>query len=152
VTIAVFMLLLLPRIIDYSRFHDVSPQDIAVEVAKNHIKMKPLEIETSAMSDIERYFTQLDFYPIRSRQFNASAFQMLGGRYCSIQGITAAQLRYHDPQGRYVTLYETYYDSARFPPLPDVDKGGTPLKLYESGLEIMLWVEKGLLLVSAAPY
>jgi hypothetical protein len=113
--------------------------------------MKPLEIETSAMSDIERYFTQLDFFPISSRQFSFSPDQMLGGRYCSIQGITAAQLRYHDSQGRYVTLYETRYDSARFPPLPDVEKGEVPLKLYVSGLKITLWIEKGLLLVSAMP-
>lgn len=149
VLVASIVLLVLPRYFGVGLFQPATPRDIAEEVAKNHLKMKPLEIETQSMAGIERYFTALDFSPINSRQFALSRGQLLGGRYCSIQGVTAAQLRYRDEQGRKITLYETPYDPKRLPALPHVEKGEAPLMLYVSGLEISLWVEKDLLLVSA---
>lgn len=149
--VAMVVLSLLPRYFGMWPHHSVSPRDIAEEVAMNHIKMKPLEIETQSMARIERYFTELDFSPINSRQFSLGQDRLLGGRYCSIQGITAAQLRYGDSEGRKITLYETPYDPDRLPPLPHIEKGEMPITVYISGLEIALWVEKGLLMASAAP-
>lgn len=149
--VAMVMLSLLPRYFGVWPHQPVTPRDIAEEVAMNHIKMKPLEIETQSMARIERYLAELDFSPINSRQFSLGQDQLLGGRYCSIQGITAAQLRYADNEGRKITLYETPYYPDRLPPLPHIEKGENPIMIYVSGLEITLWVEKGLLMASVAP-
>ncbi|MFT4799487.1 MAG: hypothetical protein ACI9B8_002041 [Sulfitobacter sp.] len=70
------------------------PQLIAAEVAKNHINMKPLEVQTGKLNELKDYFTELDFSPVQSSHFSAG--QLIGARYCSVQGVTAAQLRY-DP-------------------------------------------------------
>ncbi len=125
------------------------PEKIAREVARNHLKMKPMELESSSMTEVGHFFTRLDFNPITSQVFPIGEDRLLGGRYCSIQGITAAQLRYRDAQGQPVTLYETAYDPQQFSTLPDVDKGGQPLVLYAKGLKMAIWVEKDVLFVSA---
>lgn len=120
---------------------------IAEEVAKNHIKMKPLEVKSSALVDLQRYFDLLDFSPIRS----GIAFTdklLLGGRYCSIQGVTAAQLRYQTDESK-STLYEVVYDGAVFGKLPNIDHGEVPIEHYSRGVAVKIWVEKGLLLVLA---
>ena len=123
-------------------------QQIAVEVAKNHIKMKPLEIESQSMRDIQNYFTQLDFSPVKSVHFDQISNIMLGARYCSIQGITAAQLRFVDADGQRKTVYETLYDKQVFDKLPDLQKGEKPLQVFVKGLKVQIWVEKGLLMAS----
>ncbi len=143
---ALFAVLALPRIWN----QDINlPESIAQEVARNHLKMKPLELKSSSMAEIAHFFAQLDFNPINSQVFPLGEKRLLGGRYCSIQGITAAQLRYLDAQGQLVTLYETAYDPQAFSPLPLTDKGEKPLVLYAKGLKMTIWVEKDLLFVSA---
>jgi len=124
-------------------------EQIAHEVAKNHINLKPLEVKTSSMDVIQSYFTQLDFMPITSDYFGQFSNTMLGGRYCSIKGVTAAQLRYTNQSGDKVTLYETQYDAGIFSELPKLEQGEPPLELYAKGVKINIWVEKDLLMVSA---
>ena len=149
VAVALFAVLALPRI----WIQNISlPERIAQEVARNHLKMKPLELESSSMAEIAHYFAQLDFNPIHSQVFPLGEDRLLGGRYCSIQGITAAQLRYLDEQAQRVTLYETAYDPRVFSALPDIDKGEKPLVLYAKGLKMTIWVEKDLLFVSGAEW
>lgn len=125
------------------------PERIAAEVAKNHLKMRPLELKTESMSDVQHYFTALDFMPTESALFTSTDRQLLGGRYCSIQGITAAQLRYQNAENELVTLYETQYDPKTFKDLPDIDKGEQPLMVYSRGLQVKIWVEKDVLMVEA---
>ena len=43
---------------------------IANEVTHNHFKLKPLEIQSSILSDVSNYFTKLDFKPISSKSLN----------------------------------------------------------------------------------
>ena len=80
----------------------------------------PLEIETSSIQDIRDYFTQLDFLPIESGIVQKNTKELLGGRYCSIQGVTATQLRLKDKSsGQVQTLYQTVYKPDVFSGLPD---------------------------------
>ncbi|MCK5726235.1 MAG: hypothetical protein KAH22_05380 [Thiotrichaceae bacterium] len=124
-------------------------QKIANEVAANHLKMKPMEVQATDIVDVQRYFTQLDFLPQESQQTTSIAPQhLIGGRYCSIQGETAAQLRYKDKKGGYVTLFETHYSPELFKQLPDIDHGEKPIVTYARGIKVTLWVEHGLLMVS----
>jgi len=132
-----------------------SPQsiemDIAKEVVKNHIKMKPLEIESNDIKALRNYFTELDFSLVQTQRYAGS--DMLGARYCSIQGVTAAQLRYQSPASAssdVISIYEVEYDPVLFGDIPDIDKGLVPKEITMNGLSVKLWVEKGLLMVSVA--
>jgi len=60
---------------------------IAMEVAPNHIKLKPLDVETDSMERIRRYFTDLEFVRVESQLLASSNLELLGGRYCSVQSV-----------------------------------------------------------------
>ncbi len=121
------------------------PYRIAQEVAEDHVKMKPLDMETARIDELKRYFTQLDFALIQSAGIEDET--LLGGRYCSIFGVTAAQLRYLDfNRDNKVTLYQVEYDVKTFGELPNVGEGKPPIEVLIKGLSVTIWVEKGLLL------
>lgn len=122
---------------------------IADEVAMNHINMKPLEIDSQRIEPIREYFTELDFSVVKSGLFSKQNYQMLGGRYCSIQGVSAAQIRYQTDSGNKVTLYEVGYDAELYGELPHFESGESALEVYVKGIRVLLWVEKGLLMAEA---
>lgn len=117
---------------------------IAEEVAVQHLKRRPLEVRGATIAAVEDYFDELGFRLIDSLRA-ASGAELLGGRYCSVQGVTAAQLRRRDAAGRTQSLFQAPYDAARFGPLPDVGAGDAPRTLQVRGLSVDLWVERGLL-------
>lgn len=129
---------------DYSRH-------IALEVIDNHLKLKPLDVAAGSMDEVRDFFTQLDFSPLApdllESRFGLAQSSMLGGRYCSIKGVSAAQLRYQRGGGDLSTLYEVAYDPEVFGFVPSVDRGEAPRELLLKGLKVNLWVEKGLLMV-----
>ena len=119
---------------------------IAMEVITNHLKLKPLEIETSNIEDIRVYFKKLDFLPVDSRLVNAAGLELIGGRYCSLQGVTAAQLRVKKPGSSVVqTLYQTEYRKDVFENMPNIEEGDMPVDIYVKGIKVKIWVEKGVL-------
>jgi len=125
------------------------PRSIAMEVAKNHIKLKPLEVTSPTLTPIRRYFTELDFLPVKSQLYERRGNSLLGARYCSISGVSAAQLRYKDKRGQFQTLYEVGYDPEIYGSLPDINKGETPLVIVARGVKTIIWIEQDLLMVSA---
>jgi len=128
-------------------------QRIADEVATNHLKMKPLEVEGFKIRDVQRHFSQLDFVPYSAQLLASNTkVSLVGGRYCSIQGSKAAQLRYKDTKGGYVTLFETAYSAVLFEKLPNIDKGEAPVVTYTKGIKVSMWVEKGIVMVSAEKF
>lgn len=132
---------------------------IALEVVKNHLKLKPLDVQSASIEGLRRYFTQLDFSPVNSHWLSETQTlaqaRLLGGRYCSIKGVTAAQLRYQNipasaesvDGNSLATLYQAAYEPQIHGSIPDIDKGETPVKVTVKGLEVSLWLEKDLLLV-----
>ena len=119
---------------------------IADEVAANHIKLKPLEVRTDDMRNIRDYFTELEFKPVNSRLVDLRRWELLGGRYCSIQGKDAAQLRVKDVRsGAVHSLYQASYSKARFADLPELEEGAAPIDVLSRGLRIKIWVEQGVL-------
>jgi len=123
------------------------PQSIAQEVVHNHLKLKPLEVKTDSIAAVSKYFSKLDFMPINSSMLLNTDQSLLGGRYCSLQGITAAQLRLKDNQSSSVqTFYQTEYRQNVFGELPDIDKGDKPIEIYVNGVKVKIWREKGLVL------
>lgn len=121
-------------------------QLIGNEVASNHIKLKPLEIKTSNIKDIRKYFKELDFKPVESTSVALNEQSLIGGRYCSIQGITAAQLRFKNNISNDInSLYQTVYDKQKFKSLPDLTSGDKPITVYSKGITVEIWVEKDIL-------
>jgi len=123
--------------------------EVALEVVNNHLKLKPLDVETQSMDDIQQFFTLLDFSPIQSQVLqddrSVPANSMLGGRYCSVKGVAAAQLRYQ--QQNVKTLYQVPYLKALHGDIPVPANGDSPATLSVKGLDVSLWREKGLLIV-----
>jgi len=126
-------------------------QEIAYEVVHNHLKLKPLDTAAQSIAEARDFFTQLDFSPVNStvleRRFALPERSLLGGRYCSIQGVTAAQLRYQQGGDGLSTLYQVAYAEEIFGPVPSIDQGQAPGEILVKGLRVSLWVEKGLLMV-----
>lgn len=148
ISVAAAALMVMAVHLSYFSAYRNLPLEIAKEVAKNHIKMKPLEVNSDQISDLRRYFTQLDFLVASSTIYPPDLKRLLGGRYCSIQGETAAQLRFRGGENNNSTLYEVPYDEEIFGFIPHVSQGEKPQKMLVKGLSISLWVEKGLLMVS----
>ncbi len=144
--LAVFVLALfvLPQVTEQPDMRE----KIALEVASHHLKLKPLEIETSSIKSIRDYFTRLDFLPMNSQLISDAGLELVGGRYCSLQGITAAQLRVKKPGSDVVQmLYQVEYRKDVFDKMPLIEEGELPVEVYVKGIKVKIWVEKGLLFV-----
>ena len=121
------------------------PQLIANEVVRNHLKLKPLEVSTGSLAEIRRHFDKLKFAPIASLNIDNTS-TLIGGRYCSLQGYKAAQLRITNVKsGKLDTVYQAPYVRDTFGEIPDIGKNGSPLVVYERGIKVSIWVEKGIL-------
>lgn len=121
-------------------------EKVAMEVVANHIKLKPLEIETRSIEGIRRYFKKLDFVPVNSQLVNQLGLELIGGRYCSLQGNIAAQIRVRKPGTNTVqTLYQTEYRKDVFENMPTLEDGDKPVDIHVKGVKVTIWVEKGLL-------
>lgn len=146
-TLAAAFVLILGNIVYFSMIPELAlDQRIGSEVAKNHINLKPLEIQTSSMDKIRVFLTELDFSPIESALLKGGSKTLMGGRYCSIQGVTAAQLRLKDGEtGQIQSLYQTVYDKKVFYDLPLLKENQKPVTVYSKGLAVDIWIEKGIL-------
>ena len=125
-------------------------QAIAVEVADNHLKLKPLEVEGSDLPSVLGYFTDLDFQLLASPRITGNAGdRLLGGRYCSIQSIDAAQLRVVAVDGTLSTWYEATLPAGKLRRIPDMDAGERPARFMERGVDIRIWQESGVVFAEA---
>lgn len=117
---------------------------ISEEVVYNHIKQMPLELETNNFSNIGKVFSKLDFSPLQSEFFAQNNYAMLGGRYCSIQGVTAVQLQYQAQD--VVSLYQVAYDKSLYGRVPSYDQKEKPYVNYVRGYRVEVWREGGVLM------
>ncbi|MEC8428358.1 MAG: hypothetical protein VXZ35_08030, partial [Pseudomonadota bacterium] len=97
-----------------------------------------------------QYFTELDFSVAQSARFSDRNQTLLGARYCSIKGITAAQIRYDNPEGNPITLYEVGYDPGTFGQLPALEDNEPPMQITTQGVKVSLWTESGLLMAEVS--
>jgi len=124
---------------------------IAQEVSYNHLKFKPLEVANNNLTSVTGYFKKLDFNPLASSQVAALSSALIGGRYCSIKGNIAAQLRMQDEKGAISTLFESRFNAEDFNFLPKLEEQQTPVKVHVDGQQVSLWVEKGLVMALVNP-
>lgn len=122
---------------------------IADEVAENHLKRKPMEVETGDIEELRAYLQQLDFQPVQPALLASADAALIGGRYCSIQGGIAVQLRVETADGKVRTWYQTRYDRKRLGEIPHRARGEPPIATMARGVPVQIWVEKGLLFAVA---
>ena len=111
-------------------------QRVAKEIVLNHNKRLSVEFPSENYADLGELMSKLDFSLVRSKKIYAQDFRVLGGRYCSIQGDLAAQIRLQDEAGRIYTLYQ----AALTDDLLKLEVGD----LQQDGLKLKLWREAGL--------
>ncbi len=81
---------------------------VAKEVAKAHNKALAPEVVTQSYTTLQAQLHRVDFSLQPKADALAAACTLLGGRYCSIQGELAAQLRLQDARtGTLYTLFVT---------------------------------------------
>ena len=121
-------------------------QDIASEVAGNHRHLKPLSIKSNSYRQVDHFFSELNFSVTPSPRLDSSRWQLLGGRYCSINGVKAAQLRLLDTHTNTIqSFYQNKYKTGYFESVPDIGKGQLPLSVTIEGISVEVWSEGGIL-------
>lgn len=116
---------------------------VAKEIALNHNKRLNVEFSARDYMELRKKMGKLDFPTIASVRLQRGQYQLVGGRYCSIQGQLAAQIKLKDNKGRVHTLYQT----------PDTNTlaGLAEGERQVDGLRISLWREAGLVFGLASP-
>lgn len=121
---------------------------VAAEVAMGHYKDLEVEVAASSYDELGRALDKLQFALAEPSRWGGIAdgagktsYELVGGRYCSIQAQLAALLKVRDADGRSATLYVTEL-SPELSSLP-----GTSRTL--DGIEVDVWAEQDLLFALA---
>lgn len=109
------------------------------EIAYHHNKQMSSEYKASSIKGLKKHLTKLDFSLADSELLPESEWEVLGARYCSLQGRLAAQIKIRNTrEGEIYTLYQM--------DLPDnLDSKFTPFDEFHDGVRVRIWSEKGLL-------
>ncbi len=122
---------------------------IVLEAVNNHLNLKPLEVKNAQLSEVLKYFDMLSFKPVRSSAITGNpGDRLLGGRYCSILGIDAAQIRVQSHDGKISSWYQGMLSPDRLKYIPDVAQGGQPVVRAIKGMQVRLWQQDGVVFVN----
>lgn len=132
------LVLVLLTLIVFRSFQSPVEQLVAEEIALNHDKNLPSDFSGENLTLLGKAMPKLDFELIASEKINAARLQLIGTRYCSIQGNIAAQIKYRTADNRRVTVYQTK-------PLASLDHTGS-LTVIQGDRKIELWQEQGRLM------
>jgi len=111
---------------------------IAQEIAINHQKQFDIDFAETSYSGLSKLMTKLDFKLINPSRLKGRDLQILGGRYCSLHGHIAAQVRLKNSSGTIFTLYQTSSHKS-FRTLTEHEQ-------LTNGIEIEMWNENGVFL------
>ena len=111
---------------------------ITQEILLNHQKQFDVEFSSITIDELRADMHKLDFNLITSRVIDEEKFQIIGARYCSIQGNIAAQIKLQDNSGNTFTLYQTAL-SRKLKTLKDTTQ-------LANGLVVKTWNEQGIFL------
>ncbi len=112
-------------------------QSIANEVSYNHQKNMPVEVLTNNYKELNEALDRLDFTSVPSIVLGKK-FNLIGGRYCSVQGRIAAQLKLKNSiDGKEYTLYQFKNNGL-------VPSNSSPKLLVDDSVTIKIWSENDL--------
>lgn len=115
-------------------------QRIMSEIVYNHKQDMPIEIASSSLADISKYLSKLNFSMVLPGVLSDPNWKLLGGRYCSINGKIAAQLKVKNLKDN--TTY-TFYQAAIDEDLEESNT--TSMSDTIDGVGVSIWREQGLL-------
>ena len=139
---AVTCVLLTGLILSLSLFNQTSlTERIMDEIAYNHRQEMPVEVAANTMPAIGQYLNRLSFSLISPRALAENGWQIIGGRYCAINGKLAAQLKVRNTsENKVYTLYQASTEG-------DLVQTGISMKSGMVGdVKVSIWQEQGLLL------
>jgi len=87
-------------------------QRVAQEVELNHSKQLASDFSSESYAHLENVMEKLEFDLKAPASMPVEGYQLIGARYCSIQGQLAAQLKLESPQGEKITLFATHANEA----------------------------------------
>jgi hypothetical protein len=117
--------------------------ELISEIAYNHNKNLEMEIKSNSLKEIASYLSRLDFPLIHPARLPQDNWEMIGGRYCSLKGQFAAQLKLRNKvsQKNY-TLYQIEMPHG----IKNIDDNS---EHFAKGVKVNLWLERGLILALA---
>ncbi len=117
---------------------DSITHQVVAEIGHNHRQHGALVVESEQYGVVQAALSELDF-PIRPRRGKlVQDFVLVGGKYCTIQGFKAAQLKLSPRKnGTIHTLYVL--------PMSDDIKSVKPGVYETNGIRIELWTDQTLL-------
>jgi hypothetical protein len=113
------------------------------EIAYNHNRNLEMEIKSNSLKEIASYLSQLDFSLIYPERLSQDNWEMIGGRYCTLKGQFAAQLKIRNKvdQKNY-TLYQIEKPH-------DIKNIADLSEHFAKGVKVNLWGERGLIIALA---
>ena len=117
---------------------DSITHQVVAEIGQNHWQHGALVVESDQYGVVQAALSKLDF-PIRPRRGElVQDFILVGGKYCTIQGFQAAQLKLNHSKSRIIhTLYVL--------PITDSIKDVEPGTYETNGVQVELWTDQFLL-------
>jgi len=111
---------------------------IAKEIAINHRKQFASDFSEASYAGLSQVMSKLDFKLVDSERLKSKGFEILGGRYCSLSGHIAAQVRLRNSVGEIFTLYQTSSH--------ETFEALTEHVARAKGVDIEMWSEGGVFL------
>jgi anti-sigma factor RsiW len=123
-------------------------QAMAEEIAGNHLRAAPLDIESSELPVLRAHFAALGFGLLDAAAIEGVPGQLLGGRACSVASVPAAMLRYLSEHG-IATVYQARYDPEHHHGAAAMDQGEKGRIRHARGVQVCLCHTQGVLLAVA---
>ncbi len=113
---------------------------ISKDIAYNHNSQMQMEILSPELQTVQGRLNKLGFQLVSSSKLEKGKWQLIGGRYCNINGKIAAQMKMRHSESKAIyTFYQAKVPNDFINPLNDNETA-------IDGVKVKLWREKGLLM------
>lgn len=113
---------------------------ISKDIAYNHNSQMQMEILSPELRTVQGRLNKLGFQLVSSSKFEKGKWQLIGGRYCNINGKIAAQMKLRNSESKAIyTFYQAKVPNEFTSTLNDNETA-------IDGVKVKLWREKGLLM------
>ena len=136
--VAAFLVLITFTFVYFQFNNNKIEMSVAKEIAMNHNKQLEVEYAANDLNALGAKLSKLDFQLSDIKSELIGKYNLMGGRYCSIQGNLAAQLKLKNLS---TDKFETLYVSKLNDELNKIN----PSEINMEGVKITLWKKDGLL-------
>lgn len=131
---AIAAMLIIGFVFTFMQFQSTGIENLIVkEIAMNHTKELKVEFLSDNLNYLQAKLDKLDFPLDKAQSVLSDDYTLIGGRYCSIQGNLAAQLKIKNNEtGSIETLYVTGINSdLENVKHTNVDTDGVNIKIWQ---------------------